>query len=159
MFITFFLKLLNVYHLIVGNRPPAKFPVPVPPSPSVKDDEVNQNPYLDFLLSYMILLHESFCQNYCGFLNHAGTCMAINCLLQSLGRDSFVIALQVLTQPQELSKQGCILEAAIKACAKEIISLKDSLNEWDSKVGDGDCGTTVSQLFFNSKLIRYFRLR
>ncbi|XP_004981963.1 putative 3,4-dihydroxy-2-butanone kinase [Setaria italica] len=71
-----------------GNRPPAKFPVPVPPSPSMEDDEV-------------------------------------------------------LAQPQELSKQGCILEAAIEASATEIISLKDILNEWDSKVGDGDCGTTM----------------
>ncbi|RLN16372.1 putative 3,4-dihydroxy-2-butanone kinase [Panicum miliaceum] len=71
-----------------GNRPPAKFPVPVPPSPSMKDDEI-------------------------------------------------------LAQPQELSKQGCILEAAIEASATEIINLKDSLNEWDSKVGDGDCGTTM----------------
>ncbi|KAL6843653.1 hypothetical protein ACP4OV_026715 [Aristida adscensionis] len=70
------------------SRPPAKFPVPVPPSPSVKEDEI-------------------------------------------------------FTQPQELSIQGCILEAAIEAGAKEIINLKDSLNEWDSKVGDGDCGTTM----------------
>ncbi|CAD6206429.1 unnamed protein product [Miscanthus lutarioriparius] len=71
-----------------GNRPPAKFPVPLPPSPSMKDDEI-------------------------------------------------------LAPSQELSKQGCILEAAIEASATEIINLKDSLNEWDSKVGDGDCGTTM----------------
>jgi dihydroxyacetone kinase len=54
-----------------------------------------------------------------------------------------MIYLQILTEPQELSKQGCILEAAIEAGAKEIINIKDNLNEWDSKVGDGDCGTTV----------------
>ncbi|KAJ1293863.1 hypothetical protein BS78_01G102000 [Paspalum vaginatum] len=71
-----------------GNRPPAKFPVPIPPSPSMKEDEI-------------------------------------------------------LAQPQELSKQGCILEAAIEASATEIINLQDNLNEWDSKVGDGDCGTTM----------------
>ncbi|KAG8097969.1 hypothetical protein GUJ93_ZPchr0013g37283, partial [Zizania palustris] len=71
-----------------GNRPPAKIPVPVPLSPSVKDDEI-------------------------------------------------------LVEPLELSKQGCILEFAIEAGAKEIINIKDSLNEWDSKVGDGDCGTTM----------------
>ncbi|KAG0476310.1 hypothetical protein HPP92_012726 [Vanilla planifolia] len=47
------------------------------------------------------------------------------------------------TQPQELSEQGCILEVAIEAAAKEIIRLRDQLNEWDSKVGDGDCGTTM----------------
>jgi hypothetical protein len=73
--------------------------------------------------------------------------------LQSLSYEDFVIVLQLLAQPQELSKQGCILEAAIEASAKEIINLKDSLNEWDSKVGDGDCGATVSQLFINSTLI------
>ncbi|CAD6214290.1 unnamed protein product [Miscanthus lutarioriparius] len=71
-----------------GNRPPAKFPVPLPPSPSIKDDEI-------------------------------------------------------FAPSQELSKQGCILEAAIEASATAIINLKDSLNEWDSKVGDGDCGTTM----------------
>ncbi|XP_044980083.1 putative 3,4-dihydroxy-2-butanone kinase [Hordeum vulgare subsp. vulgare] len=71
-----------------GNRPQAKFPVPVPPSPSMKDDEI-------------------------------------------------------LSERQELSKQGCMLEAAIEAAAKELIDLKDNLNDWDSKVGDGDCGTTM----------------
>ncbi|NP_001148575.2 3,4-dihydroxy-2-butanone kinase [Zea mays] len=71
-----------------GNRPPAKFPVPLPPSPSMKDDEI-------------------------------------------------------LAPSQELSKQGCILEAVIEASATEIINLMDSLNEWDSKVGDGDCGSTM----------------
>ncbi|XP_010465835.1 PREDICTED: putative 3,4-dihydroxy-2-butanone kinase [Camelina sativa] len=46
-------------------------------------------------------------------------------------------------RPQELSKEGRILEAAIQAAATVIISLKDSLNEWDAKVGDGDCGSTM----------------
>lgn len=50
-------------------------------------------------------------------------------------------------RPQELSKQGRMLEAAIQAAATVIISLKDSLNEWDGKVGDGDCGSTVSLVF------------
>lgn len=71
-----------------GNRPPAKFPVPLPPAPSMKDDEI-------------------------------------------------------VAPSQELSKLGCILEAAIEASATEIINIKDSLNEWDGKVGDGDCGTTM----------------
>uniref|UniRef100_M4DCC4 3,4-dihydroxy-2-butanone kinase n=1 Tax=Brassica campestris TaxID=3711 RepID=M4DCC4_BRACM len=48
-----------------------------------------------------------------------------------------------LGRPQELSQQGRILEAAIKAAATVVISLKDSLNEWDGKVGDGDCGSTM----------------
>ncbi|KAG2242527.1 hypothetical protein Bca52824_095628 [Brassica carinata] len=46
-------------------------------------------------------------------------------------------------RPKELSKQGRVLEAAIQAAATVIISLKDSLNEWDGKVGDGDCGSTM----------------
>ncbi|KAL9309006.1 putative phosphotransferase with an alcohol group as acceptor, FAD-AMP lyase (cyclizing) [Arabidopsis thaliana] len=48
-----------------------------------------------------------------------------------------------LYRPQELSQQGRILEAAIEAAATLVINLKDSLNEWDGKVGDGDCGSTM----------------
>ncbi|KAK1287390.1 putative 3,4-dihydroxy-2-butanone kinase [Acorus calamus] len=48
----------------------------------------------------------------------------------------------LLIRPRELNEQGYVLEAAIEAGAKEIINLKDALNEWDSKVGDGDCGST-----------------
>ncbi|VYS48479.1 unnamed protein product [Arabidopsis thaliana] len=48
-----------------------------------------------------------------------------------------------LYRPQELSQQGRILEAAIEAAATVVINLKDSLNEWDGKVGDGDCGSTM----------------
>ncbi|CAL0332596.1 unnamed protein product [Lupinus luteus] len=71
-----------------GNRPPAKIPVPVPPSPSAKSDEPR-------------------------------------------------------SRPLQLNEQGQILEAAIEAAANAILNLKDSLNEWDSKVGDGDCGSTM----------------
>ncbi|OIW20593.1 hypothetical protein TanjilG_16092 [Lupinus angustifolius] len=71
-----------------GHRPPAKIPVPVPPSPSAKSDEPR-------------------------------------------------------SRPLQLNEQGQILEAAIEAAANAIINLKDSLNEWDSKVGDGDCGSTM----------------
>ncbi|PIA26722.1 hypothetical protein AQUCO_09100094v1 [Aquilegia coerulea] len=46
-------------------------------------------------------------------------------------------------RPQELSVQGRILEAAIEAAANAIINIKDCLNEWDGKVGDGDCGSTL----------------
>ncbi|XP_023000877.1 putative 3,4-dihydroxy-2-butanone kinase isoform X1 [Cucurbita maxima] len=45
--------------------------------------------------------------------------------------------------PLQLNQQGLILEAAIEAAAKAVINLKDALNEWDSKVGDGDCGSTM----------------
>ncbi|XP_073035804.1 putative 3,4-dihydroxy-2-butanone kinase [Primulina eburnea] len=47
------------------------------------------------------------------------------------------------SRPQQLSPQGYILEIAIEAAATAVINLKDSLNEWDSKVGDGDCGSTM----------------
>lgn len=53
----------------------------------------------------------------------------------------------MLSQPQELTKLGYTLEAAIEAAAKEVIALRDELNEWDGKAGDGDCGTTVCIFF------------
>eukprot|EP01018_Ginkgo_biloba_P034898 Gb_10505 [translate_table: standard] len=46
-------------------------------------------------------------------------------------------------RPHELTMQGQVLEVAINAGAEEVIKIKDTLNEWDSKVGDGDCGTTM----------------
>jgi hypothetical protein len=46
------------------------------------------------------------------------------------------------------ASKGCILEAVIEASATEIINLMDSLNEWGSKVGDGDYGSTMSQIVF-----------
>ncbi|KAJ9162585.1 hypothetical protein P3X46_022347 [Hevea brasiliensis] len=48
-------------------------------------------------------------------------------------------------RPLQLSEQGQILELAIEAAANAIIDLRDSLNEWDSKVGDGDCGSTMDR--------------
>ena len=51
---------------------------------------------------------------------------------------------QEFNQPQELNEQGHILECAIRAAVNGIIDIKDKLNDWDSKVGDGDCGSTVS---------------
>ncbi|KAK4799510.1 hypothetical protein SAY86_024875 [Trapa natans] len=50
---------------------------------------------------------------------------------------------ELLGRPPKLSQRGLVLEAAIEAAAREIINLKDSLNEWDSKAGDGDCGSTM----------------
>ncbi|XP_076895742.1 putative 3,4-dihydroxy-2-butanone kinase isoform X2 [Bidens hawaiensis] len=52
---------------------------------------------------------------------------------------------QVLGRPQQLSQQGCALEVAIEAATLAIINLKDTLNDWDSKVGDGDCGSTMAR--------------
>ncbi|KAL6183326.1 hypothetical protein ACLB2K_044737 [Fragaria x ananassa] len=71
-----------------GNHPPAKIPVPLPPSRSTKIDE-------------------------------------------PLGR------------PAQLNEQGRILEVAIEAAANAVQNLRDELNDWDSKVGDGDCGSTM----------------
>ncbi|MCI22924.1 34-dihydroxy-2-butanone kinase, partial [Trifolium medium] len=45
--------------------------------------------------------------------------------------------------PLKLTEQGRLLELAIVAAANALIQLKDTLNEWDSKVGDGDCGSTM----------------
>ena len=53
-------------------------------------------------------------------------------------------------RPLELNQQGQVLEMAIQAGAEAIVNLKDELNEWDSKVGDGDCGTTVNFDFVTS---------
>lgn len=50
-----------------------------------------------------------------------------------------------LTRPEQLSEQGRILEAAIEAAVSELINLRDTLNQWDSKVGDGDCGSTMGR--------------
>ncbi|GFP96519.1 putative 3 4-dihydroxy-2-butanone kinase, partial [Phtheirospermum japonicum] len=71
-----------------GNHPPAKIPVPIPPSRAKKNDEPP-------------------------------------------------------SRPEQLSPEGHILELAIEAAATALINLRDSLNEWDSKVGDGDCGSTM----------------
>ncbi|KAM5570320.1 putative 3,4-dihydroxy-2-butanone kinase [Rosa sericea] len=71
-----------------GNHPPAKIPVPLPPSHSTKIDEP-------------------------------------------------------LGQPAQLNEQGHILEVAIEAAANAVQNLRDELNDWDSKVGDGDCGSTM----------------
>ncbi|KAL1318252.1 putative 3,4-dihydroxy-2-butanone kinase isoform X2 [Arachis ipaensis] len=46
-------------------------------------------------------------------------------------------------RPLQLSKQGQVLEIAIETAANVILDLKNSLNDWDSKVGDGDCGSTM----------------
>lgn len=50
------------------------------------------------------------------------------------------------SQPLKLTEQGRLLELAIVAAANALIHLTDTLNEWDSKVGDGDCGSTVSHI-------------
>ncbi|KAG6526177.1 hypothetical protein ZIOFF_016154 [Zingiber officinale] len=49
----------------------------------------------------------------------------------------------IVSEPRKLNELGCILQVAIEAAAQEIINLTEKLNEWDSKVGDGDCGSTM----------------
>ncbi|KAL3570707.1 hypothetical protein D5086_027956 [Populus alba] len=48
-----------------------------------------------------------------------------------------------LSRPQQLSEQGHLLEVAIEAAVNAIIDLRDNLNDWDGRVGDGDCGSTM----------------
>ncbi|XP_062077675.1 putative 3,4-dihydroxy-2-butanone kinase [Humulus lupulus] len=48
-----------------------------------------------------------------------------------------------LGRPLQLSEEGQILEVAIEAAANAVIKIVDSLNEWDSRAGDGDCGSTM----------------
>lgn len=50
---------------------------------------------------------------------------------------------EALGRPLQLNQVGQTLEAAIEASANAVIDLRDSLNEWDSKAGDGDCGSTM----------------
>ncbi|KAI3517890.1 hypothetical protein L1887_17111 [Cichorium endivia] len=52
---------------------------------------------------------------------------------------------EVLSRPEQLNEQGRALEVAIEAAALAIIDVKEKLNEWDSKVGDGDCGSTMAR--------------
>ncbi|KAK9028152.1 hypothetical protein V6N11_067964 [Hibiscus sabdariffa] len=51
-------------------------------------------------------------------------------------------SVESLSRPLQLSEQGHILETAIEAGVNAVIGMRDSLNDWDSKVGDGDCGPT-----------------
>ncbi|XP_052489062.1 putative 3,4-dihydroxy-2-butanone kinase isoform X1 [Gossypium raimondii] len=74
-----------------GNRPPAKTPVPLPSSRSMKSDEL-------------------------------------------------------LSRPLQLTEQGHILEVAIEAAVNAIINMRDILNDWDSTIGDGDCGSAINLL-------------
>ncbi|KAH7440301.1 hypothetical protein KP509_04G100300 [Ceratopteris richardii] len=50
---------------------------------------------------------------------------------------------KVPCRPEKLSTQGKVLEMAIEAGADAVVKQRDMLNDWDSKVGDGDCGDTM----------------
>ncbi|KAK9867896.1 hypothetical protein WJX84_007686 [Apatococcus fuscideae] len=52
-------------------------------------------------------------------------------------------ALEAFQRPQELSGLGQRLERSIQAACSAVIESADQLDAWDSKVGDGDCGSTL----------------
>ena len=47
------------------------------------------------------------------------------------------------TRPEDISASGKALELAIQAATQSLIDAESELTEWDTKVGDGDCGTTL----------------
>ncbi|KAI3960996.1 hypothetical protein MKW92_048136 [Papaver armeniacum] len=63
---------------------------------------------------------------------------------------------EVLFVHKESNVHGIILEAGIGAAANAIIDFKDSLNEWDGKVGDGDCGSTRCKVAILEDMKSYY---
>ncbi|KAF1323080.1 Dihydroxyacetone kinase, partial [Globisporangium splendens] len=53
-----------------------------------------------------------------------------------------VVAKKLPARPAQLTNNGLLLEKAIQAACNELIKREPELTLWDSKVGDGDCGTT-----------------
>ncbi|RLN98207.1 hypothetical protein BBJ28_00000051 [Nothophytophthora sp. Chile5] len=51
-------------------------------------------------------------------------------------------AKKTFERPAELSNSGRLLEKCIAAVCETLIKSEPELTNWDSKVGDGDCGTT-----------------
>ncbi|EEY69770.1 dihydroxyacetone kinase, putative [Phytophthora infestans T30-4] len=49
---------------------------------------------------------------------------------------------QTFNRPSELSNKGLLLEKCILAVCETLIKNEPQLTNWDTKVGDGDCGTT-----------------
>ncbi|KAK9045644.1 hypothetical protein V6N11_051553 [Hibiscus sabdariffa] len=50
---------------------------------------------------------------------------------------------ELLSQPLQLYEHGLILELANEASVYAVNNKWDSLNGWNSKVGDGDCSSTM----------------
>ncbi|CAI7848841.1 unnamed protein product [Closterium sp. NIES-53] len=48
-------------------------------------------------------------------------------------------------RPKELTEQGRCLERCIRGGAQAVLALAADLNAWDAKIGDGDCGSTMSR--------------
>ncbi|VFQ93955.1 unnamed protein product [Cuscuta campestris] len=60
-----------------------------------------------------------------------------------LPRSHLIKSDEALSRPKKLTAEGHILESAIEAATNAVLNLRDYLNELDSKVGDGDCGSTM----------------
>lgn len=52
------------------------------------------------------------------------------------------VAKKASSRPAQLTENGRLLERAIQAACEKLIQSEPELTLWDSKVGDGDCGTT-----------------
>lgn len=48
-------------------------------------------------------------------------------------------------RPEKLTSQGALLEKALLAAVNTLLEHAHELDEWDQRVGDGDCGTTLAQ--------------
>lgn len=66
--------------------------------------------------------------------------LSLTCWVLLAGSSPF----QEAQRPSELSAEGALLERCIRGGAEAVLSIVGDLNEWDAKVGDADCGTTVS---------------
>lgn len=55
------------------------------------------------------------------------------------------IAKKYVARPTQLTNSGLLLERAIQAACEKLIQSEPELTLWDSKVGDGDCGTTFKK--------------
>lgn len=56
-----------------------------------------------------------------------------------------VAAKKHAARPEQVSASGLVLERAIAAACEKLIASEPQLTLWDSKVGDGDCGTTFKK--------------
>ncbi|KAK6947396.1 DhaK domain [Dillenia turbinata] len=101
--------------LLFCNHPPTKIPIPLPLSCLSNGEEDNE---------FMLI------ENYYKVVK-------LDAMSKKLERITSLSRLQQLTQ------QGHLLEVAIEAAANAIINLRDGLDAWDGKVGDGDCGSIM----------------
>ncbi|CAI7882080.1 unnamed protein product, partial [Closterium sp. NIES-54] len=47
--------------------------------------------------------------------------------------------------PEELTEEGRCMERCIRGGAQAVLAVAADLNAWDAKIGDGDCGSTMSR--------------